>query len=285
MTNADSPIILIGAARSGTKFLRDVLRVADGHGAVPYDVNYVWRYGFEQHPHDLLPVDELSQKQTVFIQKTLRSLASLNMDDVLIEKTVSNTLRVPFVDAVYPNARYVHLIRDGRDVTESAMRQWLAPPNWSALFTKLRGMPFSNLGYVFWFAKNFISGMLKGQKGGNVWGPRFDGIDDLVGQKSLAYICAMQWRKSVEQATQDLANIPAERVFEIRYEDLVKDDTAITNLLTQLDIKDSAKVVNHWRDKVHIENTARWKNLPQNDQADMMSVIGDTLKLKDYDYV
>ena len=47
MTQQLEPIVLIGAARSGTKILRDALATALGVPQVPYDVGYVWRYGNE----------------------------------------------------------------------------------------------------------------------------------------------------------------------------------------------------------------------------------------------
>ena len=47
-------IIIIGAARSGTKILRDVLAEASGVGCVPYDIGFVWRYGNQRVPHDVL---------------------------------------------------------------------------------------------------------------------------------------------------------------------------------------------------------------------------------------
>lgn len=276
------PIVLIGAARSGTKFLRNVLSQAANHSSVPYDVNYVWRYGVENAPNDYLNPNDLSEKQIAFIRKTLPSLAKLSADDTLIEKTVSNTLRVPYVDRVFPAARYVHLVRDGRDVTESAMRLWTAPPDWSALMTKLRGMPLSNLGYAIWFGRNFISGLLKNQKGGNVWGPRFKNIETLVEQKSLAEICAMQWATSVDQATDDLAKIDPLRVFEIRYEDLVKDDVALNSLLDNLDIKDKKPVLDFWRSELHTSKSRKWDKLDENDKFQAMANMSGTLSMKGY---
>src|SRR4051812_20775701 len=42
---AFQPVIVIGAARSGTKLLRDSLATHADVARVPYDVNYVWRFG------------------------------------------------------------------------------------------------------------------------------------------------------------------------------------------------------------------------------------------------
>ena len=119
------------------------------------------------HPNDCLPVDLLTDKIKKFIRKTVGSLAKSKAGDILIEKTVSNALRVAYVNEVFPQARFIHLIRDGRDVTESAMRLWQAKPDWKSLRRKLLGMPLSNIGYVWWFARNFISGRRAGRMGGS----------------------------------------------------------------------------------------------------------------------
>ena len=48
------PIIILGAARSGTKMLRKALASHPDLHAIPYDINYVWKYGSYQLPHDEL---------------------------------------------------------------------------------------------------------------------------------------------------------------------------------------------------------------------------------------
>lgn len=45
----------------------------------------------------------------------------------LLEKTPANALRIPFINALYPNAYFVHIIRDGRDTTASLMARKVAP--------------------------------------------------------------------------------------------------------------------------------------------------------------
>jgi hypothetical protein len=121
-------IIIIGAARSGTKILRDVLAEASGMGCVPYDIGFVWRYGNQQVPHDVLDPATVTPRIQRFVRRYVDRYARSG-GDVVIEKTVGNTLRVPFVHAVMPDAAFVHLVRDGMDVVESARRQWSAPPD------------------------------------------------------------------------------------------------------------------------------------------------------------
>tara|TARA_R110000787_G_scaffold215217_2_gene324412 strand:- start:5080 stop:5937 length:858 start_codon:yes stop_codon:yes gene_type:complete len=274
-----SPIILIGAARSGTKFLRDILASGSGTAAVPYDVNYVWRYGAEKAPNDVLDPAGITNSRIHFIRKSLHSLAKANSDDILIEKTVANTLRVPFVDAVFPSARYVHLIRDGREVTESSMRQWQAPPNWSALLHKVREIPVENLGYVAWFGWNFAKGLLSGRKGGKVWGPRFPQIDFIAEKGPLSRVCAQQWLESYTRASVNLQEIPnaSARVFTIRYEDLVQDEMALSKLLEQLEMPDKEKILATYRKKLRPSEPKIWRKLSLNDIEVINSTLSKTL--------
>jgi len=279
---SSAPIIIIGAARSGTKFLRDLLALADNLKAVPYDVNYIWRYGNADCPHDQLDPEKLTEKQIAFIRKSLFKQAKLGKNDRLLEKTVSNTLRVPYVDAVFPDARYVHLIRDGRDVTESAMRQWQAKPKLKALFAKVRRMPLANIGYVFWFARNFIKGLGAGRKGGNLWGPRFKGIEQIASSGPLAKTCALQWARSVELASRDLAQLPASRVFTIHYEELTKDDTALRRLVNQLNLSGESRICAGWKDRVRPDPPAAWQQLEADDQKVISAVLGPVLTMQGF---
>lgn len=276
------PVILIGAARSGTKILRDILAAGTGTATVPYDVNYIWRYGVRDVPHDLLDPSKLTERQAAFIRKALPGQAKAAPGDILIEKTVANTLRVPYVEAVLPGARYVHLIRDGRDVTESAMTQWQAPPDWRALWVKLRGMPLANAGYAAWFAGNFVSGRLKGRGGGRVWGPRYPGIDEDVAALPLHLVCARQWRACVEQARADLGAIPAERVFEIRYEDFIAGEAALAGLVSALRLPDPDAIVAAHRARVRPQAANRWPTLPEQVRAEVEAELAETLASLEY---
>lgn len=273
------PIVIIGAARSGTKFLRDLLAESRAANAVPYDVNYVWRYGAAAMPDDALRADDLTQDRAGFIRRTLASLAGVGGSElVMIEKTVGNTLRVPYVAKVLPDARFVHLVRDGRDVTESAMRLWQAPPDWSALWTKLRRLPLSNIGYAAWFAGNFAKGVMSGRGGGKVWGPRYPGIETDAASLPLARVAARQWRHSVEASANDLAALPPDQVVEIRYEDLVAHPASLDRLIDWLELPDGAAVRARHARMVQTGHGGKWRTaLNEKDLNDVFDEIGTTL--------
>ena len=70
-----SPVFIIGAARSGTKFLRDVLAASPEVACVPYDVNYIWRYKNENYPHDALAVESITKKIKFSIRHNIYSVS------------------------------------------------------------------------------------------------------------------------------------------------------------------------------------------------------------------
>jgi len=218
-------VILIGAARSGTKVLRDSLARATGAGAVPYDIGYVWRTGAGDHPDDVLDPRCLKQRDRRVITTFVDKYAS-GSPPAVIEKTVGNAVRVPFVAAVFPDATFVHLVRDGIDVTESTFRQWKEPADSRYLLQKARHFP---LRMVPGYGRRYVVSALRRRLApdGRVasWGPRYPGMDADLAAGDLLGVCARQWRESVVRARRDLeaAAVP---FLDVRYEDLVQSPAA-----------------------------------------------------------
>jgi hypothetical protein len=218
-------IVVIGAARSGTKILRDALAESAQIGRVPYDIGYVWRVGNENLPHDVVPPESVSASSRRFIRRFIDKYSSGSPAAVL-EKTVGNTLRVPAVHAVLPDAVYVHLIRDGVDVIESTRRQWRAPSDLRYLVGKARHFP---LRLVPRYGGKYVASLARRRmsRDGRIgsWGPRYPGIDEDLAAVDLLTVCCRQWRAAVTLASADLAQIGAP-VVEVRYERLIEEPAA-----------------------------------------------------------
>ena len=95
-------IVIIGAPRSGTNMLRDILTSLDGICTWPCDeINYIWRHEIWY----ILPIFEIpATKVTTSIKKFINScfddIRDQYKSDIVVEKTCANSLRVPFVDKV-----------------------------------------------------------------------------------------------------------------------------------------------------------------------------------------
>ena len=275
---ATDPVILISAARSGSKFLRDTLAASVDIDAVPYDVNYVWRYGQEDCSDDCLNPALLQQAHINFIHKQLSRLAQLGPGNVLLEKTVSNSMRVPFVRAVYPNARFIHLVRDGRDVAISANKQWTASADFPRLLQKLRGLPINNVRYLGWALKNQL---LRKQRA-RIWGPRYPGIDEDRARLTLDQICAKQWQASYATATHDLLDAPKDRVFEIRYEDLLQSNAPLRALIEKFDLPDRGSILQTYKDRIHHWKQSAWSQTSPATRAEIEQIIHPNLQQLGY---
>jgi hypothetical protein len=129
----------------------------------------------------------------------------------LLEKTPKNALRVPFLASVFPDALFVYLYRDPREVLASMLEAWESGrfrtypelPGWT-------GLPWSLLLIPGW--------------------------RELIG-RPLAEVVAAQWQTTTRVLLDDLDVLPAERRFAVRYDAIVGDpDGVIGGLCRSLGI-------------------------------------------------
>jgi uncharacterized protein (TIGR03032 family) len=115
----------------------------------------------------------------------------------LVEKTPKNAVRVPFIDAIFPDAHYLQLVRQPREQIASMIEAWTSGrfvtypqlPGWS-------GPPWSLLLTPGWL--------------------------ELQG-RPLAEIAVRQWAAATTILMDDLERIDADRVTLVRYDDLLND--------------------------------------------------------------
>lgn len=273
-------VFLIGAARSGTKFLRDLLAESESTSCVPYDVNYVWRYRNESRPDDIFPPESASEEVATYVRKTLTRMAHRaagKSAPIIIEKTVSNVFRVPFILQLFPDATFIHLVRDGRDVALSAARQWESPSKMSYLFDKICYFPIQNWAYGLWYVRNSLRVRLAKKQGTKIWGPRYAGIDQDIGKLTQLEISAKQWSESVTAALDGLTMVPEGQKFCIRYEDLVADSRYLRELIRFLELPDPEHIIAHYDKQVSRSKGGSWVQLSKERKARVMSFLEPTL--------
>jgi len=224
------PLIIIGAGRSGTNMLRDCLTRLDGFVTWPCDeINYIWRYGNRSESTDEFPAS-LARKEVIdFIRSRFADIARRQgtapgaESPIVVEKTCANSLRVPFIDAVLPEARYLYLVRDGRDVIDSAMQRRKAPLDLRYIAAKARYVPVTDLPYYAGsYGLTRLKKLLSKEGALSVWGPRFEGMQDIAANQDLRAVCAAQWARCIEKSDEAFENIAPERVLRIHYEDFVR---------------------------------------------------------------
>lgn len=219
------PLVIIGAPRSGTNMLRDLLTAIPGFGTWPCDeINPIWRHGNTGHPSDALG-PELARPEVIeFVRSRFASFGRRRGLDVVVEKTCANSLRVPFVDRVLPDAHYVFIVRDGYDAAASAEKRWHAKAELGYLLAKARWAPLSDLPrYALRFVSNRWHKLTSGEKRLAYWGPALDGMQELLAEHTVHEVCALQWKACVESSLDAFKGIDPDRVHRLRYEDVVAD--------------------------------------------------------------
>ncbi|MFN3728933.1 MAG: sulfotransferase family protein [Fimbriimonadaceae bacterium] len=224
MSQKFTPLIIIGAPRSGTNMLRDVLDALPGFDTWPCDeIPLIWRHGNLRAINDELPASAAKPSIKRYIWSQFCKEASRHKCDVLIEKTCANSLRVAFTKAVVPQAKYIYIVRDGRDVVASAHKRWTSGFELGYTLAKIRYMPWSDVPYHgFQFAWNRFYRLFSKQKRIAVWGPRFRGLEEALKTKSLDEVCGLQWQACVEASDRDFAGMDPTEVYRLRYEDFVE---------------------------------------------------------------
>jgi len=105
---------------------------------------------------------------------------------VLVSKRIANNQRIPLLAEAFPEARFVHLIRDGRAVAYSLSR-----------------VDWWDKDVVWWYGDT-----------PRRW--REDGNDPWE-------LCAEHWNRELASIGAGLASVPAERCLEVRYSELIAD--------------------------------------------------------------
>lgn len=228
------PVIIIGAGRSGTNILRDTLiTLDDWHTWDCDEINLIWRHGNISLSDDIMNPSHLRPEVASYIQRAFQRQHALSGCPIILEKTCANSLRVPFIDEVFPDARYIYIVRDGRDVALSAAKRWTASIEFPYLIKKLRYVPVEDIpAHGVSFVGNRLAQLFSGEKRQSLWGPRFPGMKEWSKSRPLIEVCAKQWSVCVEESDRAFANMSSKKHIKISYEALVaKPNKTISDIL------------------------------------------------------
>jgi len=136
----------------------------------------------------LVPVDDyrLQPQAAKCLQNKFERICRVSRSQVLLTKRTANNRRVPILRQIFPDAKYIHLVRDGRAVAYSLLRvAW-----WSEHV-------------LYWTGKT----------------PR-QMIEDGFNPLELA---ARNWVEEMQSLEQGIDLIQSSRLLEVRYDELLRD--------------------------------------------------------------
>ncbi len=274
------PIVIIGAARSGTRILREVISTSKQVCAIPYDVNFVWRYGNEEKTHDVIYKDEYDQKTARVIRSKLINLAYAkhsNRSDYFVEKTVSNALRLPYVCKVLPNAKIVYIERSKYDVIESALRQWRGSKDIKYLMKKAAYVGIENKQYMLKYIYEILKNRMTNRQA--IWGPKYPGIRNDIQDKGAIRLSTKQWAYCVRRSKKAMEEIPSDKYIQIRYNDFVNSIDTCKRVLQFLSIKSTEHIKKWYLNNVSSKFIGRGKNELSNKEKEIIDSTLNNIKL------
>ncbi|MGZ5441407.1 MAG: sulfotransferase family protein [Thermoanaerobaculia bacterium] len=286
MTLTAQPVIILGAARSGTNALRDALTRFEGVGTWPCDeINYIWRHGNARYPTDEFSRSMATPKVIRYIRRAFEIEARRQHLTHIVEKTCANTLRVQFVDEVLPEAKFIYILRDGRDVVASARERWTADLDLRYTLKKVRYVPPFDVPLYAWLQlRNRAQRLFSSEKQLGYWGPRFVGLTESAGERSLEEICALQWVRSVERAEADLRTFDPKRVITVRYEDFATSPIEqMRHISAFLEVPMTAAMESHVRGMISARSVGRWRATLADDVSDrILPIMAASLRARGY---
>lgn len=248
------PVILFGAPRSGTQMYRDMICSHDDVSTWPYnEMTYMWRYGNRDHPTDEIPPSLLTEKIASYIRGKFIRLARKTGSRFILDKTCHNCLRPDYVEAVLPEARYIYLIRHAMDVVPSTVKRSESPPPYRE-YARILSVPPGDVPYYATRALWNHGGLFRpGNSTVRVWGPKFEGMNELAETHSVAEVSAHQWLRHMELTDRFLDDPDFDGpLLRVRYEEVTKDPTnALHEVYDFLGIDTPQSVVDAWIDEVN----------------------------------
>lgn len=144
----DRPVFIVGPHRSGTTLfynmlsghadigcmvrfnhrfpatpdLAFVLRPLLGGSTKPHEAQRFWDYLW-QGPDDTMTADELRPEQKKFYIATIARVLSLRGRNRFLAKYPRLSLRIAWLDALFPDAKFLHITRDWRAVVSSTVQR------------------------------------------------------------------------------------------------------------------------------------------------------------------
>lgn len=129
-----------------------------------------------------------------------------------LDKTIANCFHLEYLDRLFPEARYIFLLRDPRATISSMLEGWHDPQK---------------------FVKPQLQRWIPASSSIRHWAyPAPPGWMHVL-DRSLEQVCAWSWRQHIEIADSALQRLSPQRTLMVKYEDLLNEPTPTAQKIAQ----------------------------------------------------
>ena len=203
--NMPEPIFIVGCSRAGTTVTFETIRSSQDLIYFPYEIPQFWHSLVS--PWETNCASEAASGDDAQAEHRNKAFAHfyarLGRGQVL-DKSCINVMRIPYLHALFPNAYFIYIQRDGRDNISSLMEGWRQRGRFD-LHQYLGKLPDTvqiNQGefddWCFFLPPKWRN----------------------YNHSSLEEVCACQWLTANQMALDAKALIPDDKWIHLRYEDI-----------------------------------------------------------------
>jgi len=254
------PIILLGNFRSGTTMLQRIL--ATHHDVVElYEPVGMWLYADPSRDHDEFDESDATERVQKYIRGQFLKYQTEHGDRTIIEKTPHNILRIRYVREVFPDARFLYIVRNPLSFISSVELKWQRPAGSKRLLKRVRSTPITQIPF---YLKRFLNqqwyNRILRRKYLSVWGPRYKGIQKDLKDEDMLTVIARQWARAASKADRDLALFEEGQVFRLRYEDFVENPVDyLQRICLHCEVEMTDQMVEYVRTTVRTDRGTKWQ--------------------------
>jgi len=221
----DRPVLVTGSPRSGKSCISRLLGHMDEFKLVSEPL-MVWDMGFGSRPDDLRSPADATDALRAKLASACAELIEDQPGVRYLDDLAYHALRIPFVHALMPEAKIIHVIRRAEDSVPEMIYGWSFKDTVTGAILRRRNAirPSTLPRHMVRFLRNQIVRRFKGRRA--TWGPRVPGLAEFSAGHSVAEVAGYQWMKMVEIAMYDLEAIPHEHWLEVRFDRLLADPGA-----------------------------------------------------------
>lgn len=257
----DRPICLVGAPRSGTGFLSRVLR--EHEDVAFWDCpKYIWRYGNAGWPNDCLQPSLARPRVVRYIRRRFAERAARAGKSRYFDRTPQNVLAIDFVNAVLPDCKFIHIIRDGRDVAASTRKSFREAVQSvpSTVISRVPDIPVADWPFYIPEFLKIVGNRLMRREYRYAFGAKTADWQRRRRELSMLEFTAVVWRDCVRAGQAAGRALPANRYREVRFETLFEEpERIIRELLDFCELPSSDKVMAYLRKKIDPDAKGRWQ--------------------------
>ncbi len=264
------PIFIVGAPRSGTSLLG---RILEKHSSLVHvrEPRIIWKYGNDAKS-DLLTIDDARPEVIEYIRRKFAKVAPASKGLRLLEKSPNNSLRIPFILKIFPDAKFVHIMRDGYESSLSISKFWqnrTSDLNYdrvehkeSILSQRIKEAHWRQIPYYSLELAGRLFSKL-GLPSNVLWGPRLPGLSAISKELSTLEIGALQWRFCVEYACYDGRKLGDGVYKELRLEQI--NESSLEDICSFLGLELEEKLLQYFQENFVQHETSKRK-LEANDE-------------------